>query len=1154
MRSLAFRARGLPLLLVAATAAVGAEPQVAPPDPARELQSLIDAGKLKEAEEKGRLYLATLERERPSDGPAIGTIIDRIVEAAWRAGRYKDPELLSLAERAVRIKEEKLGPVHRDLILSLTNLGNIHNMNSRYADARTIYERSVSVAEKSLGVDDPWVALQLNNLGGVCLRMGDHATAEACFRRSLAIREKAHGPDHPDVASTLVNIAGLKMTMGEPQEARGLYERALAIREKYFGKEHASLSIVLYNLARIHRDAHEMEEALRLGERALAIEEAKLGPAHPQLAQTLGFLGNVHRRLADYEAAESLYARALSIQEKALGLDHRDTANTLGSMATLARARGDFVTARSLRERELAVVEKVLGPDHVDVAGSLLSLANILHDEGDDAEAETLMTRALALHEKWFGPDHRGAAQMLQNLALVKSRLDKPDDADALFARALALREQAHGADHPAVASILIGQATVRFRSGDLAQARSLCERALAIQEKALGADHPEIATSLVDLAAIHQQLGDLDRAAALVERALALRRKALGEQHHLVAQTLLDQGQVLWSMKRGPEAMDRALAAEAIGREHLRTTYRTLPERQALRYAETRPNGLSLILSVAATSREPGIVQPAWDALVRSRGLVLDEMAQRHGTTVASADPGVLDLKQELDRARHRMSNLFLQEIWDSTSPQQPDRLMNARRDVERAEGALAERSARFRTGRQQALAGFEQVAGALPRGAALIAYALYEHAGERPDIEAPVDRRYLAFVLARTGGVARVVPLASAAAIDALVAEWSNGVRLAPADAAAVERARVSGLALRKAVWDPVAAHVAGVGTVFVVPDGSLHLVNLEALPDDGSGWLIEKGPMMHRLSTEKDLLRPSITATGSGLLAVGDPAFDEAPALVTAAARPPSAAEAPPGMEVYRGPVPGCRGFRALEFERLPASAQEVQEIAGLWTRSKAKSPDAAVVVLATRAEATEEVVRRQGPGRKVLHLATHAFVLGSDCPSAGIGTRGVGALVVSGDVAPPAVSAGAESPMLLSGLAFAGANRVSSEGGEESILTAEEIATLDLAGVEWVVLSACSTGTGTIQAGEGVLGLQRAFQVAGAASLIMSLWPVGDEPTRTWMRALYEARLMRRRSTTAAVREAGLRVLKDRRAAGLSTHPFYWGAFVASGDWR
>jgi CHAT domain-containing protein len=124
------------------------------------------------------------------------------------------------------------------------------------------------------------------------------------------------------------------------------------------------------------------------------------------------------------------------------------------------------------------------------------------------------------------------------------------------------------------------------------------------------------------------------------------------------------------------------------------------------------------------------------------------------------------------------------------------------------------------------------------------------------------------------------------------------------------------------------------------------------------------------------------------------------------------------------------------------------------------------------------------------------------------------------------------------LLLSGLALSGANRraPATTDDDDGILTAEEVASLDLSGVEWAVLSACDTGVGQITAGEGVFGLRRAFQIAGARSIIMSLWSVEDQSTRAWMKALYEGKFERDRSTADAAHEASLTSSKNGAARG------------------
>jgi CHAT domain-containing protein len=322
-----------------------------------------------------------------------------------------------------------------------------------------------------------------------------------------------------------------------------------------------------------------------------------------------------------------------------------------------------------------------------------------------------------------------------------------------------------------------------------------------------------------------------------------------------------------------------------------------------------------------------------------------------------------------------------------------------------------------------------------------------------------------------------------------------------------------------LREAIWDPLVPALAGSKRVFLVADGAIDGVNVAALPSGDGRYLIESGPLLHYLTAERDIVREKTTEViGKGTLIVGGPDFDAFTGQGAEAAD--GGAAGPPARRVR----PQCPEFTGLVFEPLPGSASEADEIAA------AAVPREAVIRL-SGATASREAFVRDAPGHKVLHLATHAYVLPERC--------------------------GAHQPLLRSGLAFAGANGRSAAGGvpgaDDGILTAEEIASLDLSGVEWVVLSACDTGLGEVRAGEGVVGLRRAFEGAGAGTVIVSLWDVDDGAARAFMRALYAGR----RSglpTAEAMRQAGLGILARQRALGRSTHPYFWGGFVAAGDWR
>jgi CHAT domain-containing protein len=383
-------------------------------------------------------------------------------------------------------------------------------------------------------------------------------------------------------------------------------------------------------------------------------------------------------------------------------------------------------------------------------------------------------------------------------------------------------------------------------------------------------------------------------------------------------------------------------------------------------------------------------------------------------------------------------------------------------------------------------------------------------------------------------------VVRLQPAERIEQRITQWRSEAGKRPPPLPALSRRaeseyRQAAEKLGRAVWDPLLPHLRGVRQLFVVPDGSLHLVSFGTLPVGEEDYVVDVGPIIHYLSAERDLVRPHKRgATGRGMLALGAPLFDAAPGDLGDQAR----VAHPPTAAAYRGPRAACIDLSSLRFEPLPSSGIEAREIEALWTSASARREGEREARLLTGAAASEPAFKASAGGRRILHIATHSFFEPLDCRQAGGHRPG-------------------ENPLLLSGLALAGANRrqevKSPADGEDGILTAEEIASLDLSGVEWAVLSACETGVGRVQSGEGVLGLRRAFEVAGADTLIMSLWPVEDAATREWMHALYSGRLQGL-STTEALHRAALETRRARRDAGRDGHPFFWGAFVAAGDWR
>jgi CHAT domain-containing protein len=311
----------------------------------------------------------------------------------------------------------------------------------QYREAQQLAERALVLWEQALGPEHLEVAKSLNNLAILYWFRGNYAEAEPLHKRALAIREKVLGPEHPEVAKSLNNLATLYSERGNYAEAEPLYRRALAIREKALGSEHPDLAKSVNNLANLYADRGEYTEAELLYRRALAIWEKSLGSEHPDVAKSLNNLATLHSERGNYAEAEPLYKRALAIREKTLGSEHPDLAISLHNLADLYRQRGEYAEAEPLYRRTLAIKEKTLGPQHPYLAVSLHNLATLYSERGDYAEAESLNRRALTIQEKALGPQHPDVAGLLYDLALLRLKQNRPDDALQILQQALDIQE-----------------------------------------------------------------------------------------------------------------------------------------------------------------------------------------------------------------------------------------------------------------------------------------------------------------------------------------------------------------------------------------------------------------------------------------------------------------------------------------------------------------------------------------------------------------------------------------------------------------------------------------------------------------------------------------------------------------------------------------
>ena len=936
---------------------------------------------------------------------------------------------------------------------------------------------------------------------------------------------------------------------GDFDDAIASHEKVLAIAADVFGEQDDLTIAVVRRLGGLHARLRHYGQARELLERALAAGRKKDAQAD-WIVETTALLADVHARAGQYARAEALHRQNLDIQRRRTGEESGEYAARLDALGELYESIGSFAKAEALYRRSLAIKSAAVGPEHLETTRTLNRLSKLYLAAGRPGQAAPLCHRAVKALARNTDPTGKELATAVNVLGVLHLATGRYDRAEKLFKDALKVSGGIFGKQAAAAESMLNLALLYRLK-GDYAAAIDLSTRAGYRAAKVTGPDHPDNARFLMSDALLWARLGVPGRAMKPMQSAWAIHAR---QRERIFP----------FATEREQAAFARTLAG------HYNHSLALVAERMADQ-AEARRFGLELVLSAKCA--------------------VLEALSRRQAGLFAASDPATRRLLAEWRTAAALLDRAAMAATDPSRRRAQEERIAALRRRQAEAEEALARASARFAGERRAGRASIEDVAAALPQPAALVEFALYHS-----DLPAPIDRRawpairygiykrlnllpkdakppkgfdppasqpkparpagqwkYLALVLPGGGKDAAkvsVVPLGPAKPIGRAVAAWRRAAGPGK-DGAAAERAVVeaAGKALAALVWRPVAAALGEARQVYLCPDGDLAFVSFAALPGREDGKFLIDDYDLAYLASGRDLLRPSASREGASVL-VGAPAFGRP------GRAPPGGADAGETAAPTSRPagISDLRSFAALRFRPLPQTRAEVEAIAAVLGRQNRRPT---VLLGAKASEPAVRAVRRP----RVLHLATHGFFL----PDAGLGEalvgeglRGVGGArpMAGGEAGAAALwrRIRRKNPMHRSGIALAGANDTvfarRAAGGDDGILTAEEVAAMDLWGTRMVVISACESGLGKATAGEGVFGLRRAFTQAGARHLVMSLWSVSDESTRDLMAALYR-KLADGQSPQRALLGAQRAWIARQRSAGRWPAPFGWAAFVASG---
>ncbi|NJM69257.1 MAG: tetratricopeptide repeat protein [Scytonema sp. RU_4_4] len=881
------------------------------------------------------------------------------------------------------------------------------------------------------------------------------------------------------------------------------------------------------------------------------------------------------------------YAEAIDSAKQALDIarsiwlnNHPDVATSLSNLGRLLEARGKLAEAEPYYRDALEMRKRLFEGDHLDIAISLTNLGLLLEAQGKITEAEPYYRDALTMYRKLFKGDHPYVALSLNNLGyLLFKAQGRLAEAQPYLDDALMMRKRLFGDNHPDVATSLNNLGGLLQAQGKLAEAESCYRDALEMKKRLFESDHPDVALSLNNLGLLLQAQGKLAEARHYLGDALAMYKKLFDGDHPDVNIILNNLGVLLVISGRYPEALKTFQEAVAVENKITRRVFALSSEADRLQYLQQIRTTTEALLSLVVTYFNDNleIVQAVFDVVLQRKGL---SAAAVTAFNAAIYEERYQHLTEKLQQWRSLCEQITHWTFNQSTAKDR-ERLQQLQQQTDRLERELASQVPEIQL--QDQTIDRQILAQRLPVGSVLLEFVrfnLYDF-----DNNQWGSSRYLVFILpARQPEQVTMKVLGEADEIEELIQRYrlsaityvntaegklvrfdGNGTLefdfdaiLENSSSTTISQYRYypnAAIQLRQAIFDPICQYLANSQQLLISPDAGLSLVSFQFLPLDKSAeeLLVDRYSISY-ISAGRDLLRSTV--------ATNRPPF------------PPTIIADPKFL---------------LGKSNITASNREAVTIQELQVMSLLDKEDL------NRAETTGLLAKTVADLLKVEpHLQEDAlttYLTHNQCPNILlIGTHGFYSSQTEEPLPSPLQTASfdrlarsrqAPNPMMRSALAFAGAINwcknlpLPPEAGK-GFLFAQDVALLDLWANELSVVCACNSAIGDISIGEGVFGLRRAFAVAGAKTLVMSLWSVPEKASVLLMErffnnikngmgrsaALQEAQNYIRYITVRELRELplGLEVLKELTGNSnfgdedvqLLSHPFFWGAWICQGE--
>ncbi len=996
------------------------------------------------------------------------------------SGKAEYEKALEINSTAETLALNHFGRMSESYSLCCHNHGRILYSGRRLDEVEKWYLEAKSIREQITGRENADYASIMNNLANLYMDLGLYESAEQHYIESKNIRERVLGKLHADYASSLNNLGNLYNLKGRYPEAESNYIEAKNIRLMSLGKNHSDYAASLLNLGLLYSEMGELEKVEILYKDALLIFEKSLGKKHPNYALCLNNLAIFYMDMAQYDKAETYYTESITIRKE------------------------------------------VLGGDHPDYAGSLINLAILYWRMGQDEKSEKLYLQAKDILEKAsHGRNHPYYQNCLNNLALLYSDMGHYLKAESIYIEIQKFRALHQDTTHPDYAETIVNLAILYWRMNDFITAESLYLKAISILKAILGTENSTYANALNSLAILYMDQHKYQKAENLLSEARHTLKKTIGPINVEYTICLKDLAELYIKIGSPDNAESVLLELSEINKVLATRSLYHLSEQELSKYLSEFSESQNQILDFVQSFGSQKLSSICFDNALFYKGFLLQSTGRIKQLSNLTASS-----REEFNHWKGLNRRLAI--LYSSPLDERDTTLIHQlEENTELVEKNLTRTVAGWGEAKRQV--SLNDIQAKLKKDEAAIEFVHYLKSNQANSD----STQYVALITKAGTKFSSLVPLFNEWQLKELLSKISIGndanTNLYIRRGATPEKIQTI-VNLYELIWKPLEPFLKGVGRIYFSPTGYLHRINLGAIPCNAKETFADRYLLVGLNSTRHLVIPESTNFEGNNAVLYGGLHFkkDSSQNVTNTTLDNTSLGEFNFNFTE--------KSLRGNNWEYLEGTKMEIKSIGQIM-----KASGMQVTVLSTN-EGTEESFKELGIIKKsprVLHIATHGYFF-PDLHHKSSQSE------LTRKVREPVFKI-SEHPMMRSGLILSGGNEgwkgdKTLEGREDGVLTAYEISQMNLSNTELVVLSACETGLGDIQGNEGVYGLQRAFKIAGAKHIIMSLWQVPDKQTSLLMTAFYKKWL----EENMTIPDAFHLAQKQLRGEGLE--PYYWAGFV------